>query len=76
MNGSGGTERAARALIWFSPRAALGSLRAVNGPKGGDPGIATQITSRHGFTDNFWLQMAGLVIVTLVVIALAAEYIW
>ncbi len=32
--------------------------------------MATQITSKHGFTDNFWLQMA--VIVTLVVIALAA----
>ena len=38
--------------------------------------MATQITSRHGFTDNFWLQIAGSVIVTFVVIALAAEYIW
>jgi hypothetical protein len=32
-----------------------------HGPKGGD---------------NLWLQMAALVIVTLVVIALAAEYVW
>jgi hypothetical protein len=38
--------------------------------------MATQITSRHAFTDNLWLQMATLAIVTLVVIALAAEYVW
>jgi hypothetical protein len=38
--------------------------------------MATQITSKHGFADNLWLQMAALVIVTLVVIALAAEYVW
>jgi hypothetical protein len=38
--------------------------------------VATQITSKHGFTDNFWLQIAALVIATLVVIALAAEYVW
>jgi hypothetical protein len=38
--------------------------------------MTTQITSKHGFTDNLWLQMVALVIVTLVVIALAAEYVW
>ena len=80
VNGSGGTERAARPLILVLPvrrAASLGSLHwAVNGAKGGDPGMATQITSKNGFTDNFWLQMAALVIVTLVVIALAAEYVW
>jgi hypothetical protein len=38
--------------------------------------MATQITGKHGFTDNLWLQMAALVIATLVVIALAAEYVW
>ena len=38
--------------------------------------MATQITSKHGFTDNLWLQMAALVIVTLVVITLAAKYVW
>jgi hypothetical protein len=38
--------------------------------------MATQITSKHGFTDNLWVQIAALVIVTLVVIALAAEYVW
>jgi hypothetical protein len=38
--------------------------------------MATQITSKHGFTDNLRLQMAALVIATLVVIALAAEYVW
>jgi hypothetical protein len=36
----------------------------------------TQITSKGGFANNFWLQMAALVIVTLVVIALAAKYVW
>ncbi len=38
--------------------------------------MATQITTKHGFTDNFWLQIAALVMVTLVVIALAAEFVW
>ncbi len=38
--------------------------------------MGTQITTKRGFTDNFWLQMAGMVIVTLVVSALAAKYIW
>jgi hypothetical protein len=38
--------------------------------------MATQITSKHGFTDSLWLQMAALAIMTLVVIALAAEYVW
>jgi hypothetical protein len=36
----------------------------------------TQITSKRGFIDNLWVQMAALVIVTLVVIALAAKYVW
>jgi hypothetical protein len=26
--------------------------------------------------NNFWVQMAALVVVTLVIIALAAKYIW
>jgi hypothetical protein len=36
----------------------------------------TQIGNTSGFTNNFWVQIAALVIVTLVVIALAAKYIW
>jgi hypothetical protein len=36
----------------------------------------TQIPNKRGLTNNFWLQMAALVIVTVVVIALAAKYIW
>jgi hypothetical protein len=36
----------------------------------------TQIFNKGGFANNFWLQMAALVIVTLVVIALAAKYVW
>lgn len=35
----------------------------------------TQIRNT-GFTNNFWVQMAALVIVALAVIALAAKYIW
>jgi hypothetical protein len=36
----------------------------------------TQITPKSGFANNVWVQMAALVIVTIVVIALAAKYIW
>jgi hypothetical protein len=36
----------------------------------------TQITRKSGFANKFWVQMAALVIVTIVVIALAAKYIW
>jgi len=36
----------------------------------------TQITPKRGFTNNVWVQIAALVIVTIVVIALAAKYIW
>jgi hypothetical protein len=36
----------------------------------------TQITTKQGFTNNFWVQMAALVILTVVVIALAAKYVW
>ena len=37
----------------------------------------TQIISKSGgFANNFWVQMAALVIVILVVIALAAKYLW
>jgi len=36
----------------------------------------TQITSKRSFANNFWLQAAALVVVTLVVIALAANYVW
>jgi hypothetical protein len=36
----------------------------------------TQITRKSGFANNFWVQIAALVIVTIAVIALAAKYIW
>ena len=36
----------------------------------------TQITRQSGFTNNAWVQMAALVIVTIVLIALAAKFIW
>jgi hypothetical protein len=36
----------------------------------------TQITHKSGLANNLWVQMAALVIVTIVVIALAAEFIW
>jgi hypothetical protein len=36
----------------------------------------TQTSNKAGFTNNLWVQMAALVIVTVVIIALAAKYIW
>lgn len=36
----------------------------------------TQIRNIGSLANNFWVQMAALVIVTLVVIAVAANYIW
>ncbi len=36
----------------------------------------TQIPRKSGFANNFWVQMAALVLVTIAVIALAAKYIW
>jgi hypothetical protein len=35
-----------------------------------------QTSNRAGFANNFWVQMAAMVIVTVVIIALAAKYIW
>ena len=36
----------------------------------------TRADSRSGLANNLWVQMAALVIVVLVLIALAAKYIW
>lgn len=36
----------------------------------------TKVVNKGGFADNFWVQISALVIVTIVVIALAAKYIW
>jgi hypothetical protein len=36
----------------------------------------TQITRKSGFANNLWVQMTALVIVTVVVIAFAAKYVW
>jgi hypothetical protein len=36
----------------------------------------TRADSRSNFVNNLWVQMAALVIVVLVLIALAAKYIW
>ena len=36
----------------------------------------TQITNKSGLTNNLWVQFGALVILTVVVIALAAKYIW
>jgi hypothetical protein len=36
----------------------------------------TQITRKSGLANNLWVQMAALVIVTIVVIALAVKFIW
>jgi len=36
----------------------------------------TPTRQQSGFANNFWLQMAALVIVVAIIIALAAKYIW
>jgi hypothetical protein len=36
----------------------------------------TQSANKGGLANNLWVQMAALVIVTVVVIALAAKFIW
>jgi hypothetical protein len=35
-----------------------------------------QTSNKAGFANNFWVQMAALVVVTVGIIALAAKYIW
>jgi nucleoside recognition membrane protein YjiH len=42
----------------------------------GDDQMNTQTSNKAGLANNFWVQMAALVIVTVVIIALAAKYIW
>jgi hypothetical protein len=36
----------------------------------------TQIFNKGGFANNLWVQIGALVIVALVVIAVAAKYVW
>ena len=36
----------------------------------------TQPSSQGGLANNFWLQMTGMAVVVVIVIALAAKYIW
>jgi hypothetical protein len=36
----------------------------------------TPTRQQSGLANNFWLQMAALVIVVAIIIALAAKYIW
>ena len=43
--------------------------------EGGDQ-MNTQTSNKAGLTNNFWVQMAALVVVTVAIIALAAKYIW
>jgi hypothetical protein len=43
--------------------------------KGGDPAMNTQ-TSKSGFANNLWLQLAALVVVVAVLVAIAAAYVW
>jgi hypothetical protein len=55
--------------------ACLGSHSAGYRPKGGDPAMTTQVTSKGGFANNFWLQTAVLVVGAFL-IALAAKFVW
>jgi len=36
----------------------------------------TQIRNTGSFANNFWVQMAALVVVVAIVIAFAAKYLW
>jgi hypothetical protein len=36
----------------------------------------SHITSKSGLANDFWLQLAALAILTIVVVALAAKYVW
>jgi len=36
----------------------------------------TQIRNIGSFANNFWVQMAALVVVVAIVIAFAAKYLW
>ena len=36
----------------------------------------TQTSNKGGFANNFWAQIAALVIVIAILILLAAKYIW
>jgi len=36
----------------------------------------TQIRKRGGLANNFWVQAAALAVVAVVLIALAAKYVW
>ncbi len=38
--------------------------------------MTTQVTSKGGFANNFWLQTAVLVVVVAFLIALAAKFVW
>jgi hypothetical protein len=36
----------------------------------------TQLANKGSLTNNFWVQIAALVTLTIVVIGLAAKYVW
>jgi hypothetical protein len=38
--------------------------------------VDTQPENKSGFTSNLWVQMVALFVVVVVLIALAAKYIW
>ena len=51
-------------------------MSAPDDAGGGDPAMNTQIRSTGGLANNFWVQMAALIVVVAVLIALAAKYLW
>jgi hypothetical protein len=46
-----------------------------HGAMGGDPAMNVQIFNKP-FIESFWLQTAALVILTAVLITVAARYVW
>ena len=72
-DGSRGTKRASL-LLTFSVASLPLDHRMPN--RGEVIRVDTQITHKSGLANNLWVQMAAMVIVTIVVIALAAKFIW
>ena len=72
-DGRRGTKRASR-LLTFPVVSLLLDHRMPN--RGEVIRMDTQITRKSGLANNLWVQMAALVIVTIVVIALAVKFIW
>ena len=48
-------------------------VASLRSPNRGDAAVDTQIASKGGFANNFWLQIAVAVLVTAIVVLIAVE---